>query len=94
MRRDLRNRLDFSLGHATFHRGQSKRNWQLPDLFSIDIPSEGPTSCWALVIVMRQGKTNQFGKIEYSGAYRHKDATLCSVGGKTVRRCKIFCLEI
>lgn len=77
---DTRNRADFLMGHSTFLRGQSKRNWQFPDFFTMEATGEGPMTCTIVVIIQDQGKTNKFGKIEYSAFMRHKNAALCSVG--------------
>jgi len=31
-------------------------------------------------MIMYQGKTNQFGRIEYSGTLRHRNPKICAVG--------------
>lgn len=77
---DLRNRVDFLIGHSILGRGESKRMMQLPDLFSLEMAKEGPTECFALVITMDKGKTNQFGRVEYGAAIRHAHALTCPVG--------------
>ena len=77
---DLRNRLDFLLGHAILGRGESKRMLELPDLFSLECEGEGPTKCIAVVMTMNRGKTNQHGKLEYGAAMRHANVEVCSVG--------------
>lgn len=76
----FRNRLDFLLGHNTLTRGESRRAYQLADIFMIKALKEGPTDCWALVTIMKQGKCNQFGRIEYGAAFRNKDILICPVG--------------
>uniref|UniRef100_H3GWY4 Ndc10 domain-containing protein n=1 Tax=Phytophthora ramorum TaxID=164328 RepID=H3GWY4_PHYRM len=71
--RGLRDRVDLLFGHAQMARGETTRNLQLPDLFSMELPNEGPTTCVAALAVMDQGKMNQFGRIEYGGCIRHRD---------------------
>ncbi|POM67506.1 Hypothetical protein PHPALM_16482, partial [Phytophthora palmivora] len=57
---DLRNRMSHLLCHACLLRGESARNLELPDLFSVPLEHEGYTDCRALVMIMEQGKTNRF----------------------------------
>jgi hypothetical protein len=45
-----------------------QRLMQLPDLFQLKLEREGPTDYNSLVVVMDQGKTNQYGRIEYGAA--------------------------
>lgn len=61
-------------------RDESTRKLQLPDLFSMELLNEGPTPCIAAMVIMDQGKINQFGRIEYGGCIRHRDVELCLVG--------------
>ena len=77
---DLRNRLDFLLGHFMLGRSESKRMLQLPDMFSLSLLNEGPQGCTAIVAIMTNGKTNQYGRIEYGSALRNTDALVCPVG--------------
>ena len=46
----------------------------------MELKDEGPTKCFATVVIMDRGKTNQFGRIEYGAFIRHKDAQVCPVG--------------
>ncbi|KAF1316118.1 Short-chain dehydrogenase, partial [Globisporangium splendens] len=73
----LRDRVDFLLGHALIARGESRRLVQFPDMLTLDLTDEGPQLCTPLVIIMRQGKTNQFGRVEYGAAMRCKELLLC-----------------
>jgi hypothetical protein len=58
------------------------RALQLADLCAFDIADAcGPTPCSVVALIMRQGKTNQHGKILYSGILRHRDPAVCPVGG-------------
>uniref|UniRef100_H3H2M0 Ndc10 domain-containing protein n=1 Tax=Phytophthora ramorum TaxID=164328 RepID=H3H2M0_PHYRM len=74
--RRLRDRVDLLFGHALMARGETTRKLQLPDLFSMELPNEGPTTCVTALAVMDQGKMNQFGRIEYGGCIRHRDVML------------------
>jgi hypothetical protein len=42
---------------------------ELPDLFSVEMKGEGVTPCWAMLLIMSNGKTNRFNKLEYPGNY-------------------------
>jgi hypothetical protein len=54
---------------------------ELLDLFLIPLPGEGPQGQgWCLVTVMGQGKTNQYGRLEYGAALRHRDHRSCLIG--------------
>ena len=46
----------------------------------VDIENEGPGPCPALLCIMDQGKTNQFGKIQSGTAMRHRNVELCAIG--------------
>ena len=73
----FRTACDFLLGHSMLLRGESRRMVELADLFSLDLENEGPTPCSALVIILNNGKTNQFSRIEYGAAVRSKNIFLC-----------------
>ncbi|KAE8260648.1 hypothetical protein A4X13_0g227 [Tilletia indica] len=72
-----RNRLDHVFGHAILSRGETMRGAQLADLFTLPLPNEGAQSCHALVLIMNNGKCNQFGRLEYGGCMRYKDVLEC-----------------
>lgn len=61
-------------------RGENARDMQLADLFCLEFKEEGPTECIALIAVLRQGKMNQVGRIEYGGVLRHFDVEQCAFG--------------
>ncbi|KAE8964038.1 hypothetical protein PR001_g29185 [Phytophthora rubi] len=77
---DLRNRLSHFLCHACLLRGESARNLELPDLFSVVLEHEGFSDCRALVMIMEQGKTNQYGRREFGSCIRHRNVEVCPVG--------------
>jgi hypothetical protein len=58
-------------------RGHSTRACQLLDLFTLEFQNEGITPCLAVIMVMDQGKTNQFGKREYAAC---REVIACPVG--------------
>ncbi|KAE8213934.1 hypothetical protein CF319_g9129, partial [Tilletia indica] len=72
-----RDRLDHVFGHAILSRGETMRGAQLADLFALPLPNEGTQSCHALVLIMNNGKTNQFGRLEYGGCMRYKEVVEC-----------------
>jgi hypothetical protein len=41
-------------------RGESVRRLELADMFILDLENESPTECKAIIVIMEQGKTNQF----------------------------------
>jgi hypothetical protein len=47
---------------------ESRRIAELLDLFTIEMRNEGATPCWAMLLIMDNGKTNQFGKLQYGVA--------------------------
>ena len=77
---DLRNRMCHLLCHSCLLRGESARSLELPDLFSVELENEGFSQCRALVLLMKQGKTNQFNRREFGSCLRHKNVRICAVG--------------
>ncbi|ETI55557.1 hypothetical protein F443_01771 [Phytophthora nicotianae P1569] len=53
---------------------------ELADLHSIMLENEGYSPCRAIVMVMRQGKTNQVGRIEVGACMRNKIVEICPHG--------------
>lgn len=77
----FRTQLCFLFGNSMLLRLSNRLPMELPDLFSIPLPNEGPQGQgWCLVTVMSQGKTNQHGRLEYGAALRHRDHRSCLVG--------------
>ncbi|POM71737.1 Hypothetical protein PHPALM_11653 [Phytophthora palmivora] len=77
---DLRSRMSHFLCHSCLLRGESARNLELPDLVSVVLENEGFTECRALVMVMGQGKTNQYGRREFGSCIRHTNVEVCPIG--------------
>jgi hypothetical protein len=48
-------------------------------MFSLQLENEGPSTCNALVMVLGQGKTNQYGKVEYGAVLRNKNVSCCAI---------------
>lgn len=74
-----RDRLDLLIGHALMSRGESTQKLPPPDLFSMELQNEGPTPCIAAMVIMDQGKINQFRRIEYGRFIRHREVELLSI---------------
>ena len=55
----------FLLGHFLLLQDKLKCSAELPDLFTITLNNEGPTSAHTLMMIMRNSKTNQHGYLEY-----------------------------
>jgi hypothetical protein len=68
---DLRNAVSFLLSHYCLLRGESARKAEFADLQMAMLEREGQSECPAFVLVMKQGKTNQFGRVEVSGCIRN-----------------------
>ena len=81
---NLRAHLDYLLGHLLLARGESRRFAELPDLQLLMFNNEGLSPCPALLYIMSNGKTNQNGRIEYSGLLRHKNVSLCGMSALAV----------
>lgn len=75
----LRGRLDFILSHLLLARGEAHRFAELPDLQLLMLDNESPSPCPALLYIMSSGKTNQNGRIEYTGLLRNKDVSVCGM---------------
>jgi hypothetical protein len=57
------------------------RSAELADYFLWDIPSENELpKIPVLVLSMRSGKTNQFGKLQYAAMARCRNVWTCPVG--------------
>ena len=76
----LRTAFDFLCSHNMLLRGESRRTFELPDLFLLELYQQGPTACFAMVIVMDNGKTNKTGRLEYGSVLRHFNPLLCTMG--------------
>ena len=73
----LRTAVDFLFGHTMLLRSEHRRDVQLPDLFSLELKNMGPTPCKAMIMILNQGKTNPFGRLEYATVVRHKEVLYC-----------------
>jgi hypothetical protein len=81
----FRTQLCFLFGNSMLLRLSNRLPMELPDLFSMPLPNEGPKGQgWCLVTVMDQGKTNQHGRLEYGAALRHRDHRSCLIGSLAV----------
>lgn len=87
----LRDRADVSLCFFMMFRSEVTRQIRLPDLFAHDVEpnrnkNTNDASCregqfvLGVVLMMRQGKTNKDGKIQYGVAVRNKEVDVCPVG--------------
>lgn len=74
----LRDGLMILLQHFGLLRGESVRMLEFPDLQSMTLDNEGITPCHTLVMILKQGKTNQHGRVEAAGCFRHKEVKMCA----------------
>ncbi|KAI3633127.1 hypothetical protein MIR68_009202 [Amoeboaphelidium protococcarum] len=79
-RNGLRDRFMFLMAHYCLLRGESLRALELADLYAIKLENEGFTECWALLVLMCQGKTNQFNRKEFGSCLRNKRVEICPFG--------------
>ena len=75
---DLRGRAAFLVSHFGLLRGENVRDLELADMFSQELDKEGFQTCTALVLLIKHGKTNTFGKMQHMGFMRNKNVNLCS----------------
>lgn len=75
----LRDRLAFCLGHFGLLRSDNTLQIELADLASVDLPNEGPSPCFAVTVLLDNGKTNKDGRCEYAAFSRNKDVEACGV---------------
>jgi hypothetical protein len=76
----LRDRLAFCLGHFGLLRSNNILGVELADLSAVELMNEGPSPCFALVIVLNNGKTNQSGRLEYAAMIRNENVEICPLG--------------
>ena len=77
----LRTQVDFLLWNSMLLRLSNRLPIELADLFLMPLPKEGTRGDgWCLVAVMDQGKTNQYGRLEYGAVLRHRDYRSYLVG--------------
>ena len=63
----LRTQVDFLLGNSMLLRYGNRGPMELPDLFPLDLPKEGPKgNVWCLVAVMDHGKYISFYIVQIS----------------------------
>src|SRR4029077_5479213 len=43
------------------------------------LPNPGPTPCWPMILLIDNGKTNQYGRAEYMGVMQNRDPLLCTM---------------
>ncbi|CAD6890814.1 unnamed protein product [Tilletia laevis] len=77
----LRDRLAFLISHYALLRGENARNLELADLHHLDLEGEGPSDCFAVVLLLANGKANQAGRVEYGSFLRNRDVRVCPIGG-------------
>ncbi|SAM09828.1 hypothetical protein [Absidia glauca] len=76
----LRGGLAFLLSHYLLLRGESIRKMELSDIQTVNLENEGVRSsidCPALVMIMRQGKTNKNNRLDTAGCIRNARVDIC-----------------
>jgi len=76
----LRDRMCLSLTIFNLLRGQTMRLMELADLFSLELEREGVMECHAVVMIMRQGKTNTSNRLDYAASLRNANVNVCPHG--------------
>jgi hypothetical protein len=77
---DFRMRCCFAVSHFCLLRGDNLRSLELADMFTQDLEDEGISECRAVVFLMRDGKTKQYGKLQHVGCLRNIDVLRCPIG--------------
>jgi len=76
----LRDKLSFLLSHFCMLRGESVREMELADMQMISLQNESKNrNCPALICLLRQGKTNQFHRLEVAATIRAENTFICSL---------------
>ena len=75
----LRTAVDFLLAHNLLLRSESRLAAEFPDFFTLQLPGEGPTPCFPMIMIMDNGKMNQQGRLEYAAVMRHRNPLLCTM---------------
>ncbi|GAA5945162.1 hypothetical protein JCM1841_005509 [Sporobolomyces salmonicolor] len=57
---------------------------EFADVFPVDLPNKGPSPCFATVVLIDNGKTNQNGRVKYGTFIFNSDPEICSVGALAV----------
>ncbi|KAG2191953.1 hypothetical protein INT47_004736 [Mucor saturninus] len=79
---NLRDALAFLFSHYFLLRGESIRNAELTDFQTINLDPESVRSdikCHALVMILRQGKTNKNNHLELTGCIRSTQVEICPI---------------
>ena len=85
----VRDRLMVLLSQSALVRGEDARRLELADLHSLHLTSDREgEQCVAVMVTLRNGRTNADGKAEMAGVLRHKDVEACSVGALALH---LFC---
>jgi hypothetical protein len=79
----LRTQVDFMFGNHMLLRSSNRLPMELADCFCLDLPNEGLKTeghvTKALVVAVNCGKTNQYGRMEYGAALRHREPRSCLI---------------
>jgi hypothetical protein len=73
----LRNGVTFSLQHHGLLGRENLRMMELSDLQCMLLENEGNSHCYALTMIVKQGKTNQEGHLEFTTCLRNKSVNIC-----------------
>ena len=58
--------IDFLLSHSMLLRGETYQSVKFIDFFTIPLINKGPTSYNLIILVIDNGKMNQFGRLKYN----------------------------
>jgi Centromere DNA-binding protein complex CBF3 subunit, domain 2 len=78
----LRPAADFLINHNMLLCGESRQQAEIFTLATTPagaLPNQGPTPCWPMILLIDNGKTNQYGRAEYMGVMQHRDPLLCTM---------------
>lgn len=79
---NLRDSLSFLFSHYFLLRGESIRKSELTDFQTINLDTESirpDVECPALVMILRQGKTNKNNRLELTGCIRSTRVEVCPI---------------
>lgn len=73
----LRTMTDFIISRKMMVSGNCTRMATLSDIFAVELPNEGSSPSYALVLGLLNGETNKTGMYEYGAAMRNADVMCC-----------------
>jgi hypothetical protein len=75
--------VNFLLSHSILQRSESRLAAELSDFFTVQLPNEGPTPCFPMIMIMDNGKMDPQGRLEHGAVMNHHSSLLCTMAHTT-----------